>query len=189
MSPKNQPLVAIGSNEEYQFGGAVAIVKAAIIALGLAGLPVRSVSRLYRTPCFPAGYGPDFINATVGLSSDLPAQEILKRLHEVEDEYRRGREKRWGPRTLDLDLLAIGGQILPNKDKLRHWMELPIESQLQSAPDQLILPHPRLQDRSFVLIPLSEIAPDWEHPVTGKTVTEMVNELPEVDKTAITPIE
>ncbi len=56
------------------------------------------------------------------------------------------------------------------------------------APERLILPHPRLQDRAFVLIPLNDVAPDWVHPVTGQTVRQMLDALPGVDKMAVTPL-
>lgn len=183
------PLVALGSNEERLFGGAKAIVEQAIVALGQAGVPVLAQSRLYATPCFPAGSGPDFVNAVVRLESRLPPADLLALLHMLEAKFRRVREKRWGPRTLDLDLLAVGGTILPDKVTQRYWMDLPVGRQLREAPEALILPHPRLQDRAFVLIPLADVAPDWRHPGTGKTVADMVAALPSAEKTEIRPIE
>lgn len=86
-----------------------------------------------------------------------------------------GRERgtRWGQRTLDLDLLAMGDLVLPDAQVYAHWRDLPLEDQARRAPEQLILPHPRLQDRAFVLVPLSDVAPDWRHPVLGRTVLEM----------------
>ncbi len=183
------PLVAVGSNEEDRFGGAVAIVRAAASALELAGLPVRTASRLYHTPCFPAGNGPDFVNAAVQLDTDLPPKEILQRLHSVEDAYGRNRAQRWGPRTLDLDLIAAGDTVLPDPKTLQGWIDLPFERQREEAPKQMVIPHPRLQDRAFVLIPLAEIAPEWTHPLSGKTVAEMVNDLPDEEKQVIRPLD
>lgn len=81
---------------------------------------------------------------------------------------------RWGPRTIDLDLIAAGQIVRPNAAIQSTWRDLPEADQRRIAPEKLILPHPRMQDRIFVLRPLSEIAPKWRHPVTGKTVAEML---------------
>ena len=68
------------------------------------------------------------------------------------------------------------------------WMTLSAENQKQKWPDQLILPHPRLQDRAFVLVPLADVAPDWVHPVLGRTVLEMRDALPAEDLDQIVPL-
>ncbi len=94
----------------------------------------------------------------------------------------RKRTVRWGARTVDLDLLAVGAEIRPDRATQDHWRNLAPADQAIKAPDQLILPHPRIQDRAFVLVPLADIAPDWVHPILGKTVLEMLNDLPEADK-------
>ena len=182
------PLVAIGSNEQEAFGGARAIVTAALRALEAAGLPVRAASGLFATPCFPAGFGPDFVNAVALVETTLAPAAILTRLHAVEADFRRKREKRWGPRTLDLDLVSVGATILPDRATQRYWMDLPAEQQRKQVPEQLILPHPRLQDRAFVLIPMARLVPEWKHPVTGNTVNQMVAALPEAEKAAIRPL-
>ncbi len=186
--PATLPIVAIGSNEEQAFGGAREIVKAAPDALERAGLKVRAQSELFETPCFPAGYGPDFVNSVVVLDTDRSPVEILRILHRTEADFRRKREKRWGPRTLDLDLIAIGGAVLPDPATQRHWMELGLEAQLRATPERLILPHPRLQERAFVLIPMAQLVPGWRHPLTGKSVKQMLDALPEAEKAAIRPI-
>ena len=113
---------------------------------------------------------------------------LLRALHAVEAAFGRSRDQRWGQRTLDLDLLAADDVILPDLATYREWRKLAPDSQKELAPDTLILPHPRLQDRAFVLVPLADIVPDWCHPVTGLTVTEMVSNLPESDVAAVVAI-
>lgn len=90
---------------------------------------------------------------------------------------------RWGARVIDLDLLAMADLVLPDIVFQDKWRHLPLDEQKIRAPDRLILPHPRLQDRTFVLVPLADIAPMWRHPRTGQTVAEMLAALPAEDRT------
>ncbi|MCB2127516.1 MAG: 2-amino-4-hydroxy-6-hydroxymethyldihydropteridine diphosphokinase [Rhodobacteraceae bacterium] len=149
---------------------------------------VVAFSRLFASPAFPAGIGPDFINACAIVRTGLDAGAVLVALHRIEARYGRQRDRRWGARTLDLDLVAIEGEMHPDAQTLGRWMDLAPDRQSSEAPAQLILPHPRLQDRAFVLIPLSEIAPDWRHPITGRTVSEMIAGLSSADKAGILPV-
>ncbi len=139
------------------------------------------MSKWYRTPAFPAGAGPDFVNAVVLAETDQPPESALKKLHKIEAEMGRVRKLRWGARVCDLDLLDYSGKILPELSIFRKWADLPAEAQAENAPDQLILPHPRIQDRAFVLVPLRDVAPDWLHPVTGLSVDQMIAALPPED--------
>jgi 2-amino-4-hydroxy-6-hydroxymethyldihydropteridine diphosphokinase len=149
------------------------------------GLSVVAISPFYMTPCFPAGAGPDYVNAAAVLSGLQDPKEMLKALHDVEATLGRTRETRWGQRTLDLDLIGVADLILPDLATYRDWCDLPLSDQIRRTPDQLILPHPRMQDRAFVLIPLADIAPDWIHPVSGLSVRQMLDALPEADKSAV----
>lgn len=149
---------------------------------------IRAVSRFFSTPCFPAGAGPDYVNAAAVIETTKSPQALLQRLHAVEQEFGRERIQRWGMRTLDLDLVCYGDRILPDRATYDHWHNLDPQLQVQSAPDQLILPHPRLQDRAFVLVPMADIAADWRHPALNKTVAEMIAELPAEDVASVTPL-
>lgn len=149
---------------------------------------IRARSRLYRTPAFPPGAGPEFINAVFSLETEASARKLLDGLHEVEREFGRQRLRRWEARTMDLDLIAFGSLIAPSKDRHRYWSELPMELQKSQMPEELVLPHPRMQDRAFVLIPLAEIAPDWVHPVSRKPVAEMLKALPDQEKKEVRPV-
>ena len=160
----------------------------AIDDLAASNIKVMAVSRLYRTPCFPAGAGPDFVNAAVLCKSGLQAGDILRVLNQTERKFGRVRTERWGPRTLDIDLLAIGDQVLPDRATFDFWRSLGAAGLQNKVPDALILPHPRLHERAFVLIPLAEIAPDWRHPVLVQTVSEMREALPESAKADIWPL-
>lgn len=152
------------------------------------GLQPRAVSRFFSTPSFPDGTAPQYVNAAVGIASDLSAPDILTVLHRIERRFGRVREQRWGRRTLDLDLLAVGDDILPDRATFQTWRDLPPSRQIGTVPDRLIVPHPRLQDRAFVLVPLADIAPDWVHPALGKSVLQLAARLPRGDVDSVRPI-
>ena len=145
-------------------------------------------SRIFATPCFPAGAGPDYANACAQLEVESTPEETLVRLHAIEAAFGRKRISRWAGRTLDLDLIAHGPTITPDRATWDHWHGLAPDRQAAEAPDRLILPHPRLQDRAFVLVPLADIAPDWTHPVLGLTVRQMLATLPQEEIDAVRPI-
>jgi 2-amino-4-hydroxy-6-hydroxymethyldihydropteridine diphosphokinase len=107
----------------------------------------------------PWGYidQPDFLNQVVRAETDLAPEPALKALKQIEARIGRTPTFRYGPRLIDLDLLYYDDLVLDQPG--------------------LAIPHPRLHERAFVLIPLAEIAPDWVHPVTGKTSLEMLREL------------
>jgi 2-amino-4-hydroxy-6-hydroxymethyldihydropteridine diphosphokinase len=184
-----QPLVALGANLPFDGQDPGETLRAAVAALAEEGLPVLALSRFFATPCFPPGAGPDYVNAAAILDRGevIDLASILARLHRVEARFGRKRVQRWGMRTLDIDLLAMGDSVLPDAATQDHWRLLAPEAQIRTTPDQLILPHPRLQDRAFVLVPLADIAPDWPHPRTGLTVRQMLEALPQEDRDAVKP--
>jgi 2-amino-4-hydroxy-6-hydroxymethyldihydropteridine diphosphokinase len=144
--------IGLGSN----LGDRGAHLAGALRGLGRLG-SLDAVSSVYETD--PVGYGdqPDFWNLVAALRTDLAPQALLERLQALEAEAGRVRTFRDGPRSLDLDLLLYGDESL--------------------CTASLIVPHPRLLERRFVMVPLVELAPALRHPVTGRSMTD---HLPEV---------
>lgn len=182
-------LIALGANLPHDGHPPLQTLHLALRDLTDAFGP-HQTSRIYETPCFPAGAGPDYVNAAIAapLPADLTPDQVLARLHAIEERYGRRRETRWGMRTLDLDLVAFGAAVLPDRATWQHWADLPADDQRRLAPDRLILPHPRLQDRAFVLVPLCDVAPDWVHPVTGRSIAQMTAALPAADRAEPRPL-
>jgi len=152
--------IAIGSNLDSDFGSSQQIVKAAIKALDRFGqIQILRVSNWYQTKAVTLSElsQPDYINGCATLQTTLSPIALLTRLLDVEVQFGRIRRAKWDARTLDLDLLLYENYIL-------------------NTPD-LIIPHPRMVDRTFVMLPLAEIAPDWIHPVTGDRIDRMAQNL------------
>ncbi|MBE9637655.1 2-amino-4-hydroxy-6-hydroxymethyldihydropteridine diphosphokinase [Salipiger mangrovisoli] len=171
-------LIALGANLPSEEGTPHETLKAALTSLAREGFAIADVSDFYATPCFPAGFGPDYCNACARLTGPADPHEILAALHRVETQFGRARARRWGSRTLDLDLLAVGETVMPDEATQTLWREISAEQQRENTPERLILPHPRIQDRAFVLVPLCDIAADWRHPILGSTARELCDALP-----------
>ncbi len=181
-------LIAMGANLPSATGTALETLNKSLELFMLESLQVTRISKWFSTPAFPADSGPDFVNGAVMVKTDLTPEGVLAALHRIEAAMGRTRENRWEPRLCDLDLIAYDDMILPDLETFKRWKALDLSSQQTQTPDQLVLPHPRLQDRSFVLVPLNEIAPVWVHPVTGITVSEMLSALPAADLAEIKEI-
>ncbi len=184
----SKAVIALGANLSLRGNGPKVTLEQSLTAMVDSGLVIRATSRFFATPCFPAGVGPDYVNAAVLIETDLTPHEVLSLLHRIEHDFERAREQRWGMRTLDLDLVCWDDLVLPDDAEYHRWLTLPPKDQVKSAPEQLILPHPRLQDRAFVLVPMADITPDWHHPVLGQTVMQMVAALPPGDVAEVTPL-
>lgn len=172
-------IVALGANLPTPDRRAIVTLRSTIRILhDEPDISISAISRIWRTPAIPAGSGPDYANAVATIRTPLGADAVLARLHAIEAQAGRDRSTgRWSARVLDLDLIALDDLVLPDPATQRHWVDLPQARQRAEAPDRLILPHPRMQDRGFVLGPLAEIAPGWRHPVTGLSTVAMLRAL------------
>jgi 2-amino-4-hydroxy-6-hydroxymethyldihydropteridine diphosphokinase len=165
--------IALGANlPSARFGPPRATLEAALAALGDMGLDVVRRSRWYESTAVPPSDQPNFVNGVAAVETELGPEDVLARLHAVEAEFGRERRVRWEARVVDLDLIAY--------DDL-------VKGRAATQMKELVLPHPRMQERLFVLKPLAEIAPEWRHPVLGKTAAEMMAGLPEGDR--VEPLE
>lgn len=184
---KTMVLVAFGGNLDFNAASPMETIRDALETLQRVDFVLHRQSRFFQTPCFPVGTGPDYVNAAAVFwaGAGLHPADILARFHLIEQQFGRARDTRWGGRTLDIDLLAMGDAVLPNAATYASWRDLPADQQSQQAPDQLILPHPRLQDRAFVLVPLMDVAPDWRHPISGLDVRQMCAALPQAERAAV----
>jgi 2-amino-4-hydroxy-6-hydroxymethyldihydropteridine diphosphokinase len=144
MSPRTA-VIALGSN----LGDRADILQGAVDAIGgIAGVRPVAVSEVYETVPVGGPPQPDYLNAVVVASVTIASRELLDRLHEVEAAFDRVRVVRWGPRTLDLDIITVDGEI--------------------SADPELTLPHPRAHERGFVLAPWHDADPDAVLPGFGR---------------------
>jgi len=147
-------IIALGSNDKGAWPDIGALLGAAVHDLASAGLGDVRRSRWWRSAAWPDPADPPFLNGVVQGMWGGTAVELMATLSGIEARFGRQRSARNAPRTLDLDLIDFGGQAV----------DLP----------GLTLPHPRAAERLFVMGPLAEIDPEWRHPVSGRSVTELV---------------
>lgn len=181
-------LVALGANLPSEKGEPRETLAAALDLLAAEGGRLTALSRWLSTPAHPAGSGPDYVNAAAAFEGFAAPEAALAALHGAEAALGRVRERRWGARSIDLDLIAFDDCVRPDRATAEAWAANPAAARGEATPDRLILPHPRLAERSFVLVPLAEIAPHWRHPLTGASVAEMLALRPEAERAAVVPL-
>jgi 2-amino-4-hydroxy-6-hydroxymethyldihydropteridine diphosphokinase len=157
---QHQTLIALGTN----LGDRLANLRTALDALP-PEVVILDKSKIYETPAWGFEDQPAFLNMAVKGRTDLKPEALLKHLKLLETRLGREPSFHWGPRLIDIDLLFYDDLILDTP--------------------RLVIPHPRLHERAFVLVPLADIAPDFIHPTLGKTIRELLEGM---DKSNILPI-
>lgn len=141
-------VIALGGNLAGAYPSVQAALEAAVAGLDGAGFQVLAASRWWRSAAWPDPADPPFLNGVALARTKLGPEAALHALHRLEAAFGRGRSTPNAPRTLDLDLIALGQTVMDGPPAL---------------------PHPRAAERLFVMGPLAEIAPRWRHPITGES--------------------
>jgi len=159
MNASGRAYLGLGANLPFNGMSGPALLAQALAAVRAAGFTPLAVSHVWQTAAWPPSEQPDFHNAVAMMEAvNVSPQALYRSLRAIELQFGRERRERWAARTLDLDILAMDG--------------------LLGTFGEVTLPHPRMQERAFVLAPLAEIAPDWRHPVLGLTPIELLKTVP-----------
>ena len=150
-------LIALGANLPSPAGKPADTLNAALAGFAVRSITIEKRSGFYQSLAWPNPSDPPFINAVAAVRTNFSPSALLAALHEVEDSFGRKRAEPNAPRTLDLDILDYDGKV-------------------EHGPP--VLPHPRMEGRAFVLFPLRDVAPDWRHPVSGRSISELISALP-----------
>ncbi len=148
-----QAAIALGSN----IGDRLGTMRQAVMLLEERSLRISASSDVFETPPWGMENQPRFLNACVLAETDILPRALLELLLNIESDLGRIRRYKWGPREIDLDLLFYDDQVFNESG--------------------LVLPHPQMHRRAFVLVPLLQIAPDWRHPVLGKSIRELAGSM------------
>lgn len=157
-------LLALGANLPSVAGQPPDTLRAAFCELLDRKIVPTRQSQFFVSEAWPDARDPAFVNAVTAVETELDPSHLLSTLHEIETKFGRERGLRNAPRTLDIDLLDYHGQV-------------------QQGPPEL--PHPRLAERGFVLLPLMQVAPSWRHPVSGKSLSELIAALPPLSRNMV----
>jgi 2-amino-4-hydroxy-6-hydroxymethyldihydropteridine diphosphokinase len=153
-------LIALGANLPSKFGSPAQTIEAAYQVLAEKGVNIKSKSRIWLTAPVPFDADQDWYhNSVIEIDTDLSAHHLLDLMLKIEEEFGRVRTIKNAPRLLDLDLVAYHDEIIKDDERL-------------------IVPHPRMHERLFVLKPLEDISQDWTHPVSGQKLPDMLQNIP-----------
>jgi 2-amino-4-hydroxy-6-hydroxymethyldihydropteridine diphosphokinase len=149
-------IVAMGGNLAFEGRDVQAVLEEACDRLWAEGIEPFARSRWWRSAAWPDPSQPPFLNGVALVRTGLDPRGVMAVLHRIETGFGRRRDKPNAPRTLDLDLIAYGRQVIDEPG--------------------LVVPHPRAAERRFVMGPLAEVAPDWRHPVSGVTARALAEQ-------------
>ena len=159
MNADKRAYIGLGANLPFNGVGGPALLAQALSALQAAGFTPVAVSNVWQTMAWPPSDQPDYYNAVAAIETGgASPQALWQTLRGIELQFGRERRDRWAARTLDLDIIAMEG--------------------VEGTFGEVTVPHPRMQERAFVLAPLAEVAPDWRHPVSGLTAAQMLKTVP-----------
>jgi 2-amino-4-hydroxy-6-hydroxymethyldihydropteridine diphosphokinase len=164
----NKAYIAFGANLPYANHSPADTIMKACDAMKGRGVILIGLSRLWQSPAWPDPSAPAYVNAVAEISTALPPFALLHVLRSIEQKFGRQRSARNAPRTLDIDILSYG------------------KARIQTQ--HLQIPHPRLAVRTFVLLPLFDIAPHWRYPGTGQPLSALIRALPKESKAQTLPL-
>ena len=159
-------LLGLGSNLGDRLG---TLQRAVDLLAAEPGISPSRCSRVWETDPVGGPPQPDFLNVVLRVEVDLTPHELLAACQRVEAALGRVRDVRWGPRTIDIDILSFDALLIDDED--------------------LTVPHPRMHERRFVLTPLCELAPDLRHPRLGATMRELLHRCPDRSRVVKLPVE
>jgi 2-amino-4-hydroxy-6-hydroxymethyldihydropteridine diphosphokinase len=154
-------VLSLGTNMASRWGEPVQTLVAARTVLSQKGIHVLAYSSFYESTPYGFVNQPIFLNAVAAIASALPPHALLGVIKSMEKSAGRRASPRWGPRPLDLDILDYHGRVMS-----------PAAGYL--GDNSLVLPHPGIVHRAFVIVPLAEILPNWHHPITGQSAQQLV---------------
>ncbi len=174
-------LVGLGSNlSEGKSGTPRSMLAAALDEMALRDIDVVALSHFYESEPVPKSDQPWFVNAVAAVETRLSPEDLLKNLHDIETKLGRTRRIRWEARIIDLDIIAYDDRIYPlSDDGPDDWYNMAGNDHIthQGQEQLMVIPHPRMHERLFVLKPLMDICPEWMHPVYGKSAKSFAREL------------
>lgn len=148
-----QACIALGSN----LGDRIGNIRRSALMLKESSIAIVASSDVFETEPWGVCDQPLFLNACLRIDTSLSPRELLLRLKSIESEIGRLSSFRWGPREIDMDIIFA--------------------DELSINEDDLVIPHPEMHRRAFVLVPLKQVAPEWIHPLLGKSVREMEQQI------------